>query len=84
MTFNLSLARQFLPFVVKCGTPALLGFLARIVPWKDLREVVDIVDIMDASTTVIYQQKIDALRAGDDAMMQQVGEGKDIMSVLRT
>lgn len=38
---------------------------------------------MDAQSTDIYAKKKEALARGDEEVVKQVGQGKDIMSVLR-
>ena len=44
--------------------------------------MIALVDIMDATSRQIYKQKKEALAQGDDAVLQEVGMGKDIMSIL--
>ena len=39
---------------------------------------------MDRTSTEVFEQKKKALQAGDEAVTKQVGEGKDIMSILCT
>lgn len=59
------------------------GFLANLVPNKGVRDVKDSVQLAWKTSTDIYNEKCRALLAGDEALKQQVGEGKDIMSILR-
>lgn len=58
-------------------------FLVACAPNAAIRELKYIVDTMDQRSHEIYYDKRRALLAGDEALKQQVGEGKDIMSVLR-
>lgn len=81
--FGLFLPRQFLPWIVKMGPASLRRKIGKLIPWKDLHRIFDLVDIMDATSREIYDQKKEALAKGDDAVLQQVGMGKDIMSILR-
>ncbi|KAF9230507.1 cytochrome P450 [Melanogaster broomeanus] len=74
--------RQFLPYVVKIGSPKFRRYLAEIVPWKDLHELLRVVDLMDKTSIAIFEAKKKALLMGDVAVLEQVGRGKDIMSVL--
>lgn len=53
------------------------------VPIYALQRARKIVDIMHNTSVRIFNQKKEALRKGEDAVVQQVGRGKDIMSVLR-
>ncbi|KAH7928032.1 cytochrome P450 [Leucogyrophana mollusca] len=80
--FKIFIARQFLPLVVKIGPASFRRFLVKITPWKALREIDSIVDIMDQTSTEVFRSKKLALEQGDEAVMQQVGQGKDIMSIL--
>lgn len=80
---GLFLPQQFLPYVVKLGTPALRRKLLDWTPSAVLQRVKGIVDIMDKTSAGIYQKKKQALERGEEAVSQQVGRGKDIMSVLR-
>ena len=45
--------------------------------------MIEISDAMHARSVRIINEKRAALAGGDEALKQQVGEGKDIMSVLR-
>ncbi|KAG1761206.1 cytochrome P450 [Suillus occidentalis] len=69
---------------VKNLVPTILKvrFIVRIFPWKALKEVCGIVDDMDEASMKVFEEKKPALSAGDDAVLHQVGEGKDIMSIL--
>lgn len=51
-------------------------------PWPDLNRVVYLTDIMEETSKTIFYSKKAALEKGDDAVALQVGEGRDIMSVL--
>lgn len=39
-------------------------------------------DIMDFTSREIYAEKTGALARGDEAVVRQIGKGKDIMSIL--
>ena len=54
----------------------------RALPSKPVRALVDIVDIMDHTSREILERKKEALQKGDAEVSQEVGEGKDIMSIL--
>ena len=53
------------------------------IPNKDVRKLRDIADTIAARSKEIVDGKVTALKAGDEALKPQVGEGKDIMSILR-
>jgi len=82
--FSVSVAGEFLPWILKLGTPAMRRFLVERVPSKGVQNVVYTADVMDQTSQEIYRSKKQALQDGDEAVHRQIGEGKDIMSVLRT
>jgi hypothetical protein len=51
-------------------------------PWKSLHDIRDIVDIIDNTSVEIFEAKKKELEEGDEAVTQQIGQGKDIMSIL--
>lgn len=55
-----------------------------LVPWKRLHRAMRIADTLEEASKKILAQKKALLAQGDAALEPQVGEGKDIMSVLRT
>ena len=53
------------------------------VPSKLLQQAREIVDTMDRTSNMIFAEKKRALEEGEEAVVRQVGKGKDIMSILR-
>ncbi|KAG2130367.1 cytochrome P450 [Suillus clintonianus] len=80
--YKLSVVRQFLPLLINVGTPNLRRFVVKIFPWKAVKEISDIVDVMHKTSMEVFEEKKRAISEGDDAVLHQVGEGKDIMSIL--
>ena len=68
----------------KFGPASMRRFLINFIPNRNMWKLRDIVDTMHTRARSIIDGKISALRAGDEAVKQQVGEGKDIISLLRT
>ena len=81
--FKTTIQRQFMPYLVKIGTPWIRRKLLRLVPSKDIQRIVDIVDIMHEQAVEVYDAKKEALKKGEATVVQQVGRGKDILSILR-
>ena len=52
------------------------------IPWRSLHDIRDKVDLIWNSSKEVYTQKKAALLAGDEAVSQQISQGKDIMSLL--
>jgi hypothetical protein len=69
--------------MVKIGSPSFRRKAIDWIPSRLLHDVRDIVDVMDATSREIYEKKKAAFVDGDEAVMNQVGRGKDIMSLLR-
>jgi len=80
--FQLSALRRLMPIFVKLGPPRFRRFLMGLVPHKAIRRTQEIVDIMDRTSVEIFERKRSALQQGDEAVLQQIGHGKDIMSIL--
>ncbi|KAJ8081570.1 hypothetical protein PM082_007415 [Marasmius tenuissimus] len=68
--------------LVKIFPPWFLRFFALHLPIRDLQEMRKLSDTMYELSTEIYQGKLRALEAGDEAVHEQMSRGKDIMSIL--
>ena len=75
--------RRLLPYIPSFGPPALQRKLVDLIPHDGLRRITEFMDGMRRESTKIYRSKVDALARGDEAVTKQIGEGKDIMSILR-
>jgi len=64
------------------GSPKLRRFVVDLLPWKNLHVVRDIVDIMHSASSEIFESKKRALLNGDEDATRQVGQKKDVMSIL--
>ena len=82
--YHLEVARQCLPLFLSVTTPNFRKFLAGITPWPMFQRLRTMVDVMDETSCEVLESKRAAIRRGDAAVMEQVGRGKDIMSILRT
>lgn len=51
-------------------------------PWKALHEARDIADVLHNICVEIFESKKKALAEGDIAVSKQIGQGKDILSIL--
>ncbi|KAJ3548741.1 hypothetical protein NM688_g5258 [Phlebia brevispora] len=66
----------------KLGPASLRGKIVELLPDPNLRALKNIVDVMHMRSIEILEDKRRALREGDAAVEEQIGEGKDIMSIL--
>ena len=71
-----------LPFLVKIGSPRFRRWIIDHLPYKNLHEIRDIVDTWDRTTTEIFEEKKKALKEGDEALAKQIGQARDLMSIL--
>ncbi len=79
----LFLPRQFLPYLIKIGSPKFRRAVVNALPWGALQELTEIVDKLHNISKEIFDDKVTAIEKGDEFVTLQVGQGKDIMSVLR-
>ncbi|KAJ6519125.1 cytochrome P450 [Mycena sanguinolenta] len=73
---------QLLPFLLRTTPAAFRRWMINFVPMSDLHLARDLVDVMDNNSRQILAKKREAIAKGDAAVMEQVGQGKDIMSLL--
>ena len=72
------------PYLPDIGSPAFRRWLLKFIPNPQVLKMQQITDILWQKSTEVYQAKKLALEQGDEAVTRQLGEGKDIMSILRT
>ena len=53
-----------------------------LIPSAAVRRLQDIIDIFRETSVEILETKKEALRSGDQALAAQIGQGKDIISIL--
>jgi hypothetical protein len=73
---------MYLTPLVKLGPPKFRRFILDIMPWKTLHQLRDISDIVHNTAVEIINSKKRALEDGDKAVARQIGQGKDILSIL--
>jgi hypothetical protein len=73
---------MYLSPLARIGTPKFRRFILDLVPWKTLHQLQDISDVIHNTAIEIINSKKRALEDGDEAVTRQIGEGKDILSIL--
>lgn len=73
---------RVLPYVMNIGPAWFRRFIIDILPSKPVQKMKGIIDIMQKTSEDIVAQKREALAAGEDSVVRQMGAGKDIMSIL--
>ncbi|KAL7277411.1 hypothetical protein ACG7TL_009273 [Trametes sanguinea] len=74
--------RPFLPFLQRVFPRSWLRFGAEVIPYEPLQRMRGISDSVNATARQILQQKKETLQKGDKMMMQELGEGKDLIAIL--
>ncbi|KAI0723656.1 cytochrome P450 [Fomitopsis betulina] len=80
--FRIYMFRPLFPPALKIGSPTLWRRLLDFIPHAGVQHVRRIADGIDTHSRHIYETRKRAMREGDEAVMHQIGEGKDIMSKL--
>ncbi|KAH9948320.1 cytochrome P450 monooxygenase [Amylocystis lapponica] len=73
---------RYVRHVRRLGFARIQRRIVELIPHKKVQKFVNIIDTMDNRARSIYQAKKIAFEQGDKAVTHQVGEGKDIMSIL--
>jgi hypothetical protein len=73
---------MYLAPLIRIGTPKFRRFILGLIPWKTLHEIRDITDVIHNTSVEIINSKKRALEDGDEAVAKQIGQGKDILSIL--
>ena len=68
--------------LVRLGTPKFRRFILNLTPWKTLHELRDIADVIHNTAVEIINSKKRARKDGNEAVASQIGQGKDILSLL--
>ena len=68
--------------LIRLGTAKFRRFIVDLIPWKTLHQLRDIADVIHNTSVEIINSKKRALKEGDEAVSRQIGEGKDILSIL--
>jgi hypothetical protein len=83
MIFSFVFVRTYLlSTLVKLGPPGFRRFLIDIQPFEKVRRLRNIVHIVHNTSVEILESKRSALKNGGDALMNQIGGGKDIITIL--
>ncbi|EPQ53108.1 cytochrome P450 [Gloeophyllum trabeum ATCC 11539] len=80
--FEFAVVLPILPYLMKIGSPRFRRFMVEITPNKKIRRIKEMIDIMWKTSLNIYQTKVAALSKGDEALAKEVGQGKDIITLL--
>ena len=71
-----------MPFLFNFGSSQFRRWVVERIPFEFIQKPRRIVDLIDHETRTILETKKRALEQGDKAVLEQVGEGRDILSTL--
>lgn len=80
---QLNILRRIVPYLPDIGSPWLKRKLVELFPSKNVQKLLYITDLVHEKAVGIYQEKKRMIEQGDEALKHKVGEGKDLMSILR-
>ncbi|KAF9057839.1 cytochrome P450 [Panaeolus papilionaceus] len=81
-TESAAISTVLIPYLSKIGTRRFQRFIVDNFPSTIVRKTRDVIDILHNTSVEIFESKKKALRDGDEALAEQIGRGKDIISVL--
>ncbi|KAI0332873.1 cytochrome P450 [Cubamyces sp. BRFM 1775] len=79
---KLHLWRPVLPWIKRLLPLNVLRYLASVFPWYPVRHMQAISDNVYETSRQVLRRKGELLKQGDAVMRQEIGEGKDLMSIL--
>ncbi len=75
--------RGLFPIAIKLGPASFRRWIVERTPIENVQQLRRISDVMHNRSVQIFNEKKAMLESGDDAIKHQIGEGRDIMSILR-
>ncbi|KZT70661.1 cytochrome P450 [Daedalea quercina L-15889] len=79
---ELGVLRQLTPWLVKLGPACFRRRVVEVLPSKNVKQVVEIVDTMEKTSQEIVETRKALLEKGDQALAGLDGAGKDVMTCL--
>jgi hypothetical protein len=80
---KIAMWRPLLPPLRRALPNWMLRLLAENIPWSTLHELMGLSDYLHATSRSIWENKKRLYALGDKSVVNEHGEGKDIMSILR-
>ena len=74
--------QEITPYLSYLGPAWFRRFLLNLVPIAKVQRLKSITDVLSTRLEQIYYAKKTALESGDEELLNSLGEGKDVMSVL--
>lgn len=78
----MKLYRSLYPPISEIFPLKIQKIVGKMLPWPSLNRLIDLAEVLNTHARGIYDTKKRLLEMGDDATVMQIGNGKDIISVL--
>lgn len=82
VSFSLQFYRILAPYFMRYVPAAIRRQVVKWIPHAGAQKMRSIAKTMEEHSKLIFSSKMAALKEGDAAVMHQIGEGKDILSIL--
>ncbi|KIM39744.1 hypothetical protein M413DRAFT_74240 [Hebeloma cylindrosporum] len=84
LSFKIAFSRRIVleTPLIRLGTSKFRRLIVDLIPWKTLHQLRDIADVIHSTSVEIINSKKQALEEGDESVARQIGQGKDILSIL--
>ena len=76
--------RPFIPFLTRNFPPWLLRSVGKLLPIDALQQQFNLVDTLTLAAEQIWEEKKRLHTLGEKASNSEIGQGRDILSILRT
>ena len=76
--------RPLLPYLTNTFPPWLLRWVGERLPMEAVREMIRLADVLRFYATSIWEEKKRLHTLGEKASNSEIGQGRDILSILRT
>lgn len=80
---KIGVVRRLLPLIRRTFPVSWLKLATEVLPWGTLRSMRRISDRVCTIAREVVRHKVELLNAGGNSLAKEIGEGKDLMSVLR-
>ena len=75
--------RRFTPWLIRIGTPAFRHWIVSVFPDPNVRRAQEVIDIIWNKATEIFELKKALVEKGDQTLLDNMEESKDLISILR-
>ncbi|KAI0318197.1 cytochrome P450 [Amylostereum chailletii] len=82
MLSKVNVWRRLIPTLTSTFPAPVLGWLTKVAPWPTIQHLAEASNAMHKTSTEIWEEKKGLEGLGDEAGLNQLGEGRDLMTIL--